>query len=106
MDTQNSSLKLRVFVSQNDPVSSWNMVWKDYQGQAWLSLCIPGLRDVVSIFCWFCEAVAPAMQDIRSLRGEQPFVLLMARAGPLIGDVAGLLGTQCGEESRHGLPHL
>lgn len=65
MDTQNSSLKLWVFVSQDDPVSSWNMVWKDYQGQAWLSLCIPGLRDVVSIFCWFCEAVAPGMQDIR-----------------------------------------
>lgn len=65
MDTQNSSLKLWVFVSQDDPVSSWNMVWKDYQGQAWLSLCIPGLRDVVSIFCWFCEAVVPGMQDIR-----------------------------------------
>lgn len=28
-------------------------------------LCIPGLRDVVSIFCWFCKAVEPAMQDIR-----------------------------------------
>ena len=30
-------------------------------------------------------------------------MLLTARAGPLIGDVAGLLGTQRGEGSRHGL---